>query len=81
MDDIDNSQLYLGVRVFIDHIPDHSITDLVISILLNYPLSQFDFQVEDVPERDPSQVRSATMETSDILETLKTEMVGRYVYL
>ncbi len=39
------------------------------------PHVQYDFTMEDVPERDPRQVDSATEDTSEILTLLKEEMV------
>ncbi len=39
------------------------------------PRVQYDFTMEDVPERDPRQVDSATEDTSEILTLLKEEMV------
>ena len=36
---------------------------------------QFDFAMEDVPERDPQQVSTAINDTSEVLNHLKKEMV------
>ncbi len=91
MEGLDNAQLYLGVSstlcvvcqcpVLIVGIascvggwPNQYMYSSVCEAEL-CPRVQYDFTMEDVPERDPRQVDSATEDTSEILTLLKEEMV------